>query len=718
MALKVTELAERAKNLGGDNRLAVIQYGLLAAFMVIGIRLWSLQVIHHEEYVKKAESNRLKTLPIPAPRGFIFDREGRVLAENHPTLSIIMSREEVQARHKTIADVVDELVARGLKLDPAFISGHVEMLRRQPLWYPVVIKENADPDDVAWVRAHQLEHPELDVVVQPTRRYPDGPLLAHVLGYVGEVSPPQLEQPEYKDYRPGDLIGRAGVEKVYDRLLRGHDGFRRVVVDSTGREVGEIERIDPVPGHDIRLTIDLDLQRVAAEKLGEHRGVVVTIDPRTGEILTLLSHPSFDPNLFSQRIATPEGKAEYQSLLTDPEHPLYNRVIQGNYPTGSTWKPLIATASLEESVITRQNSKLLCGGGIQVGNRFVRCMGSHGMPDVHYAIVASCDAYFYRLGLKLGIDRMHDWVKRMGLSQRTGVDLPNEHGGTIPGREIKAKLNPRDPKWRDHDTVIASVGQGMVAVTPLQLLRAYCGLAMGGVYHTPHLFKDVKDPKPGAPPVVYNDDKVVRIPLREETLDIITHALWGVVNEGGGTGGRARVVGFDVSGKTGTAQVVALNKASGKLKDHAWFVSFAPRDHPEIAVVALVENVGFGGTFSAPIAGALFEAYHNKHYGPSTQVQIAQQMEITEASESSAAPPLVTVPTTANPITPVESRPKPAIDGVQKRSPVGLEVKPANLREAGQVDSGDPASPSTAVKRRPRLVNQKGLPKQHGGATP
>lgn len=719
MSLRMTELAAAAKSYAGENRLTIIQYGLLAAFLIIGVRLWSLQVIHHQEYVRKAENNRLKTIPILAPRGFIYDRHGRVLVENHPSFNIVLNREEVQARGKTIAQVIDELIAQGLELDREFINAHLDMMRRQPLWYPVVIKENANPHHLAWVRAHQLEYPELDVVEQPSRRYPDGPLLAHVLGYVGEISAQQLERPEYKDYRPGDIIGRAGVEKVYDGLLRGRDGMRQVVVDSTGREVSEIERIDAVPGRDVWLTIDLDLQRVAEEQLGQRRGVVVALDPRNGEVLVMLSHPSFDPNLFSQRITTREGKAEYRALLNNPEHPLYNRALQGTYPTGSTWKALIATAALEEGIITREDSRLLCGGGIQVGNRFVRCMGSHGMPDVHRALVVSCDAYFYRLGLKLGVDRMHDWVKRMGMGQRTGIDLPGELGGIIPGRAIKARLNPKDPKWRDHDTVIASVGQGTVAVTPLQLLRAYAGISMGGQFHTPHVFLEAG---PRTMRAAYTADKPLTIPLSRETVDIVTHSLWGVVNEAG-TGTRARVVGFDVSGKTGTAQVVALDKARGELKDHAWFVAFAPRDNPEMAVVVLVENAGFGGTHSAPIAGAIFDAYHRKYHRVPEPIQVAATVAVDETVESGETGSAAVAPAATAATTTSGTEAQGTSDLTEDSSGVAAAVKPNTVPRSGEAERESPAPPSTtppttAVKRRPKMVTQPERPKQREGASP
>ncbi|MCS6806589.1 MAG: penicillin-binding protein 2 [Blastocatellia bacterium] len=689
MDLKLNELAEKARKVNEGHRLAIIQYGLVLSFVAIILRLWSLQVIHHEEYLKRAENNRLKTLPILAPRGFVFDREGRVLIENNPSLTIIMNREEVQARGRTVMEVVNELKIRGLALDTDLISGYMNAVKRRPSWYPIVIKENATTADVAWVRAHQLEYPELDIVEQPIRRYPDGPLLAHVLGYVSEISPQELEQPEFKDYRPGDIIGKAGIEKYYDSLLRGKDGMRRVVVDSTGREIEELDRVDPVPGRDLRLTIDLDLQRVAEEQLADRRGVVIAMDPRNGEILAMVSHPSFDPNLFSQRIKTPAGKEEYQALLRDRQLPLYNRAIQGTYPSGSTWKPLIAVAALEERVITRQDSRILCGGGIQIGNRFTRCMGSHGAPDVHNALRVSCDGYFYRLGLKLGVDRMHEWVKSMGLGQRTGIDLPGEREGIIPGRHVKRR-NPRDPEWRDHDTVIASVGQGAVAITPLQLLRAYAGIAMGGVLHTPHLLLEVGAPGPRTP---YQDDRPLRIRMSKETHELVAKGLWAVVNEGG-TGTRAAVKGFDVSGKTGTAQVVALHKTRGEFKDHAWFAAFAPLDKPEIAVVVLIENIGFGGTHSAPVAGAIFEAYYRKHHAPPSQTQIAQRDQAN--TSSSAARSGVTTSVPANAARPTTPSASPAAATAAPARAVKPPLVPATAASAGRGSSSSVNKPSQA----------------------
>jgi len=659
MASRGGEFLERAKEAAAaSDRLTLLQYLLLVLFIGLGVRLWSLQVVQHEKYLRAAENNRIRLIPIPAPRGAILDRHGRVIVDNRPTLSIILNREELRARGRKPQELVEELIAQGLALDRESVQKRLEAMSAQPAYYPVVLKENATLQEVAWVRARQVEYPELDIMEQPQRRYPHGTLLAHVLGYVGEISREQLARPEFRDYRPGDLIGRAGVELVYDRLLRGRDGYRRVIVDSTGHEVGEIERVDPIPGHDIKLTIDLDLQRVAEEQLGGRRGAIIALNPQNGEILALASHPAYDPSLFSERINTPEGRAEYRGLLADPERPLYNRAIQGIYPTGSTWKIIVATAALEEGLITPEHSTLPCGRGLQVGNRFVRCLGSHGMPDLHRAIVVSCDGYFYRLGLRLGIDRMERWVKRFGLGQRTGIDLPDEVAGYVPNRALKARFNPRDPRWRDFDTVIASIGQGSVAISPLQLVRAIGGIAVGGVFHTPHVFKEALGPG-GA---VYTADRPLVVPLKKATVEAIRSAMWGVVNEGGGTGGAARVEGLDVSGKTGTAQVVAKERAAGAahLKDHAWFVSFAPRDNPQIAVVVLIENVGFGGRFSAPVARVLYQTYKEK-YMPSREVARVEPSE--SDRPASERPPLAS----PSPVVPEAIRPRQPMSALHER---------------------------------------------------
>jgi len=443
---------------------------------------------------------------------------------------------------------------------------------------------------------------------------------AHVLGYVGEISPKQLENRRYIEggYKPGDIIGLGGIEASYDKILRGQNGMRRVIVDSHGRPKAELERIEPIRGPDIVTTLDFDIQKVAEDQFysQHHTGAAVVMNPQNGEILAMVSVPSFDPNVFARNVISPESRKEVRAIISDPAHPLLNKAIQGKYPTGSTWKILMATAALEEGVITLKNSKIVCGGGISVGNRFVHCGSNHGMPDIHAAIVHSCDGYFYRLGLKMGVDMIHDWVGRFGMGQLTGIDLPGEVRGTIPSREWKKRINPRDPVWKDFDTVLASIGQGSVAVPPIELIRAEAGIVMGGEFHTPHLFKETRQ---ASEEVKYFEDKPVDVKLSPVTVETIDYGMWGVVNEGGTAGKVAFPREINAGGKTGTAQVIAKEKVHGKdQKDHSWFISFAPMhtgQKPEIGVVSITENGGWGASASAPKVKFIEAAYFSKKLG-------------------------------------------------------------------------------------------------------
>jgi penicillin-binding protein 2 len=455
-------------------------------------------------------------------------------------------------------------------------------------------------------------------------------MLAHVVGYVGEVNPDQLKQSEFRDkgYKPGDVIGQDGLEAVYDEYLRGRDGYRKVIVDSRGHIQNEVERVEPQPGQDIVTTIDLSLQEAAEDQLRKSpqgRGVIIAMDPNNGEIFALASAPTFDPNLFSQRITTKEGRAEYQKLLNDPDHPLINRAIQGKYPPGSTWKPLMATAGLKQGAISIDDSNLVCGGGITIGNKFTRCMGgNHGSPNVHTAIEKSCDGYFYRLGLKMKLEGIQSMCDMFDLDKRTGIDLPHEVISTTPSRELKAKLYPKDSDWKDIDTVYSSFGQGEDVLTPLALLRAHSAIGMKGKMYVPHLLKEVHataavgfDPIKGAP--IFPDRPartferagLKNLGIPTDQSDEVVHAMWSVVNEAGTATG-IKLVGFDIAGKTGTAQVVSLGKEGSEHKDHSWFVSYAPAYKPEISCVALIENAGLGSRFGAPAVRAIYDVYYNK----------------------------------------------------------------------------------------------------------
>jgi penicillin-binding protein 2 len=622
-------------------RLRFVQVLVILMLCVLTVRLYVLQVVRHEKYAEIAENQRRRRLPIPAPRGVIFDREGKVLVDSRPIYNVILSREDLQ--DKKLHSLIEPLAA-GLNVEKEILRERFDLIDQMAAFESIKVKEDADPGDIAWVEAHAFEHPELRVEQQPQRRYPADGSLAHVLGYVGEVSPEQLKQQATKDkgLKPGDVIGLSGLEQIYDDYLRGKDGYREVVVDSRGRIQAEIETVPPTPGRDLVTTIDLDLQLTAEEQLKNSvtkRGVIIAIDPNNGEILALASAPTFDPNLFSQRITTREGRAEYKALLDDPQKPLLNRAVQSRYPPGSTWKIPMAVAGLQQKAITLEHSNLACGGGITIGNKFTRCMGNHGSPDIKNAITHSCDGYFYRLGLKMGIDGIMSMVDEFDLNKRTGIDLPNETSNLTPSPELKRRIQPRDADWRDIDTVYASFGQVYDIITPISLLRTIAAVSQSGRMYIPHVLKEVRPiGTPGTAdykgPVGFQPQDPARpnpkiIPIPKDIHDEVVGGMWAVVNAGG-TAGRIKMDGFDIAGKTGTAQVVALGKDTGKNKDHSWFVTYAPAFKPEIAMVGLIENSGFGGQHAAPAIRGVYDEYYRKtrHQEPPGTLpkpQIAQQ---------------------------------------------------------------------------------------------
>jgi penicillin-binding protein 2 len=603
-----------------EARLATVQVLAFALFLLLGVRFWVLQVVHHDVYDEQARNNRLREIPIPAARGNILDRHGRILVDSRYAFDIKINREDVTKQNveALIAVLHDNL---GVNADWARSQINDTSTPRSR---PITIKANIGEPDRAWVEAHEYEYPYLHVEPQPQRVYPHGTLLSHVLGYSGQISQEQLraELPEFSGARAGDIVGQAGIERSHNQILMGREGFRRVVVDSSGRTVEEIERVEPVPGQDLYTTIDLDLQRVAEERLAATglNGTAMALDPRTGEVLLLVSHPAFDPNLFSGGI-TP---ANYAALRDNPDRPLRDRAIQDIYPPGSTWKVIMAMAGLSEGIVG-PDDHLICGGGISVGNRFAACHGSHGSSDVERAIAISCNGYFYRLGLKLGVDKIHAWATAMGLGRRTGIDLPNETAGYVPAADIKQRFRTKEQppdspalRWHDGDTINASIGQGYDRPTPVQMLHAIAGIATNGHFTTPHILLRAKASAIRSE-ISFVDSNVVDMPLDPSAYFHVMEGMRQVVTSG--TARRAEVPGFDVCGKTGTAQVVSKRTgATGREREHAWFVGFAPKPAPgrtpEIAVVVLVENGGHGGQTSAPIAQAIIAEYvHRYHAG-------------------------------------------------------------------------------------------------------
>ena len=659
-------------------RLRFVQILVIVMLGALSVRLYVLQVVRGDRYSEIAQNQRRRLLPIPAPRGVIFDRNKRPIVDSRPIYNVILSREDVKG--KDLNALIDPL-SSGLNIDQQMLYERFEMVKSMPAFESIPVKQDASPGDIAWVEAHNLEYPELRVEQQPQRKYPANGSLAHVLGYVGEISPEQLKQQVYKDkgLKPGDIIGLSGLEQIYDDYLRGTDGYREVVVDSRGRIQDEIRIVDPIPGRDLITTIDLDLQHAAEDQLANSatkRGVLIAMDPNNGEIFALASYPTFDPNLFSQRITTKEGKAEYAALLADPETPLLNRAIQSRYPPGSTWKIPMAVAGLQQGAITIDHSSLACGGGITIGNKFTRCMGNHGAPDIKRAITVSCDGYFYRLGLKMGIDGIVSMVDEFDLNKRTGIDLPNEVVSWTPSREFKRRMQPRDPEWRDIDTVYASFGQVYDIITPISLVRTISAVSMSGRMFIPHLLKEV--PAYGDQPAVTfqpldnsrPNPKVIPIP--EDIHHTVVEGMWSVVN-GGGTGARIAMAGFDIAGKTGTAQVVGLGKDTGKNKDHSWFVSYAPAYKPEIAMVALIENSGFGGTHAAPAVRGVYDVYYRntRHEEPPGAVQIAKA-ETPQTPDAAKPKPDAAKPATAKP---VAAKPKPV---AKRATPAGQQAAVSN----------------------------------------
>jgi penicillin-binding protein 2 len=631
------KLNEYSQNLG--MRIVTIQIVAFVLLAILGVRLYYLQVVKGEHYAERAENQRIRHIPIPAPRGVIFDRNGKILVDSRPTWNVVLSNEPIKKIDVTsrVEDYAD-----GLNLDPSFVVERLDLIKKQNEFETMVLKENATIQDISWVESHSLEFPELRIENQPQRFYPLGTHLAHVLGYVGEISPKQLESDEWKDkgLKPGDIIGKGGLEQYYDEFLRGKPGYRKVIVDSRGRVQSEIGVVPAQAGQDMVSTIDLDLQLAAEQKLEESatkRGTIIAMDPNNGEMLAMASLPSFDPNIFVQGSKTPEGRKQIAAYWQDEKRPLYNRAIQGRYPPGSTWKIPESVAALQQGVITVKDSHVLCGGGITIGNKFTRCMGSHGSPALDYAITHSCDGYYYHLALKMKIEGLIKMVETFDYDKRTGIDLPNEKVSQTP-KSWKPIIEKREGRWSDIRTVYASVGQDTVVVTPIAMLRAISSVGMKGLMYTPHFLKEFR-----AIGAVGEETDLTYVPPREsfgfqhpepkliemtpEQNDVIVKGMWGVVN-GGGTAGSIRIPGFEIAGKTGTAQVAELGKDVGANKDHAWFVSFAPAFKPEIAVIALIENSGFGGANAAPAAKGIYEAYlAKKGFVPPTDPNLVAKQQ-------------------------------------------------------------------------------------------
>jgi penicillin-binding protein 2 len=564
-------------------KLTVVQYGILLMMLVLVGGLWRLQVLGGDNWRVLAEQNRIHKVPVLAARGKLFDREGRLIVDNYPSVSCFLVREQ---NRNIDADL--PLIAKGLNLDLDNLRATLHRYRAAPGYQPIPIKQDISPDEQAFIEAHRNELPELETIDEERRLYPRDGFAAHLIGYVGELSEEDLNNPKYAYYEPGDVVGKAGVEETYDELLRGTDGSMDVIVDSRGREVGRRGIQLATPGQDLKLTIDNDIQRAAELALGDANGAVVAMDPRNGEILALVSHPSYDPNAFAVRI----GRSDWNKLITDPNHPLMNKAIQDQLAPGSTFKVIMSVAGMEEGVA--ETLKVNCAGGGDFYGHFFKCDHHHGLLSIHEAIPMSCDTYFYDLAQKLGIDTIAKYATELGIGSKTGIDLPNEMAGIMPS--TKWKMKNYHEKWYAGEVISVGIGQGAVAVTPIQLLRALSGIASDGHLVRPHVVE------PNQLPGQFRQALLDSFPGGGDRQVSLSSDTWMTVTEGMAaattpglyhTAEGAHLEGIDFAGKTGTAQVVGggdTHNKGGAKTPNAWFVGMVPRRNPEIAVVVLQEH--------------------------------------------------------------------------------------------------------------------------------
>ena len=598
-------------------KLHASQYVIVAVLAALLLGLWKLQVLGADNYRSLAEANRIRKVPVLAPRGRIFDREGRLIVDNYPSTYCYLLREQIKD-----ADTELPIIAAGLHIPLEQIQATLKRFATAPRFQPLPLKQDITQDEQAFVEAHRNELPELETQVEQRRLYPRGGFAAHLIGYVGEVSEQMLANDDrFASYSPGDVVGRSGVEATYDSLLRGVDGSRDVIVNSHGKEVGHLGQELAKPGQDLRLTIDLDVQKSAEQALEGKMGAIVALDPHTGEVLAMVSRPSFDPNQFSVRLT----HSYWSSILNNPDHPLLNKAIQAQLAPGSTFKIIMSVAGLQENVA--QNLRVQCNGGASFYGHFFACDRHHGSVDITNAIPFSCDTFYYTLANRLGIDTIARYATAMGLAQKTGIDLPDEVTGTMPS--VAWKLKTQHEKWYAGEVISVGIGQGAVTATPIQLARAIGGVASGGVLHRPHLVF------PSEVPPEYEKILQETYPGSGEKTIPLTAANWETITDGmsavlgpSGTAAAAHLEGIDFAGKTGTAQVIGHDALARTNKGHstlpnAWFVGMTPRRNPDIVVAVLWEHGNWGNN-SAKLASQVINAFVTKQRTKAGNLRIAE----------------------------------------------------------------------------------------------
>jgi penicillin-binding protein 2 len=592
-------------------RLNALQFVIAVLFSLLAVSFWTLQVVQHAKFEELAENNHQRTLALRAPRGLVFDRDGRVMVENRHSYSISIVREHTKDLNRTV-----RVLAAVLGLDEAGVRSIVDRHRKEPTYRPITIIQDASLAQVAAVTARRLDFELPDVVVEqvPTRRYPET-MGAHLFGYVGEVSDAQVA--DNSSLKSGDITGQSGLEKIYNAYLMGEDGARRVVVNSVGREIRTLEEDPPMEGKRLQLTVDFDVQKAIEDGFDAIglNGAAVVLDPNDGGVLGFTSRPAYDPNAFASGI----DRAAWAALNTDRDRPLNDRAIQGRYSPGSTFKMAVALAGLEEGIVT-PDFHVNCPGHANFYGRDFKCWrfsrGGHGSVDMRRAIKESCDVYFYTIANMVGVDKINKWATALGMGVLSGIDLPNEAQGLVPSTEWKRQR--MHEKWYAGETISVGIGQGQVTTTPISMAVYMATLANGGTRVTPHLLKALDDgsgwkPVPAPPPQS-------KVAINPDHLKVIRDGMWMAVNEPHGTGGSAAIPGHDVSGKTGTAQVIsnqgkaAAGKTDRDLRDNGWFVFFAPRDNPQIAGVVFLEHGVHGGN-AAMVVHHILDTFFAKKDG-------------------------------------------------------------------------------------------------------
>jgi len=607
----------------GLRRRFVISSLIVAGiFCVLALRLWYLQVLGVDHYRDLSERNRIRYVAIQAPRGAIFDRHGTLLVDNRPAFTVSALRQEVDDRSQLFHNLAELLEVDQEQLEQRWLAG-----QGLPRYRPLTLVEDVGRQSMEKVQENSLNLPGILVEVKPFRAYPFGDMGAHLFGYLGEVTEEELAQAEFDGYRSGEMVGKTALERMFEDTLRGISGQKRIEVNVRGRELRQVTTQNPLPGQNLYLTIDASLQQAAEKALAGKAGAVVALDVNNGEVLAMVSRPTFDPAWFARGISS----EEWRELIDNPQHPMTNKALRGQYPPGSTFKMAVALAALEAGTAT-PSTKVQCDGSIKLGSFEYRCWKKegHGSVDLHKAIKESCDVWFYRVGLDVGIDRIASAAKRLGLGQGTGFPFGGESAGMIPTREWKKKRFGTG--WYDGETAISAIGQGFVLTTPLQLANMAATLANGGTVWRPQIVQKIVDLE-GNSEELLRPEKLMETAWPAAALNAVRAGMESVVNDVGGTAWRSRLKTVRFAGKTGTAQVVRRKDDDEKApkddeipyqyRDHALFVSYAPVDKPQIAVAVVVEHGGHGSSAAAPVAKAMYEAY----FGVPTEDKVIEQTD-------------------------------------------------------------------------------------------